>query len=346
MRAVPVLLILVATALAGCSDSAPAGATARELLATADAEAQAWNPAATLVAVQAVELHEAMEDEGEDDDPFFTAANRADPAVGNGRAAAWAYEYKRSDSDERFQVVVDEDGKAQTSAGGDGDDSPFGGEPIGSWRVDSDQVARTLRREASDFSQRAADEDAIVLWTLGRENATADAVWATVVFSIADGAEDVRIFIVGAVNGTYLGSFSLEDFVLRFSLPPQEWGSFSEQLTTATPAAMHSFNIDHEGHERLNVIVRSADPTVGSTLNITILQGDVLRFAGDLESGLLSESLVKTFFLPANAPLVGTWTVQVALTEGLAQGYEVLWCAPGLTVTIDQPPFSQDTACD
>lgn len=330
-----VVALLLAAGLSGCADDSPEGATARDLLQVANQQAQATDPSALLVSIQAFEVR-APRDDGRSQVP--EESYRADPNVGDGRAIAWHYEFVRPESGERMIVIVHADGEVMAVIeDAQREDLWFeGSAPLAGWSVDSDDAAGIIKQAKDGYDRLASAADAIVGWAL--LGAETDATWVAWVSSGGGNPANARYFAVGATNGTYLGSFELEDLLVAFSLPPEESGSFDGTLSLLEPTAEHSFRIDHEGHEVLSVELR-IEASVAGTVNITLLYEQEVVVSGDLGAGVGGSGFAQ---MSVDQPATGNWQIALRLENGAAQRYELDWCAPGLTIVVDANPVNRD----
>jgi hypothetical protein len=344
MRILPVVLLLAATTLAGCSGGAD-GATAMDLRAAAEREAREWDEDAVLAGVMSAELDantsaelrttlDAGEGGNESDGPsdeelaIAQAFSAADAEHGDGRAAAWMYSFAAGNRS--LLVIVDADGDAIRFPDSSEDDFLFGsGVAITEWNVDSDEAARTVSENSAQARASMARDDATLIYGLGQEEDEEHPVW---IFFFEGGSDDLGIYLVDATNGTYLGEFNVTEFFEGLFLPAQV-GSFAGQLVAVLgPSASHTFVLADDRHQELLVtLVLDPDlPLSSVTMTVTgpddggsVTTGEVLSI-GDSVGQVVLEM-----------PAAGAYNVEVTMGIGVVQNYEVLWCATGFYLFID-----------
>lgn len=348
MRRAACLLILTALVASGCfaSGSIETFVAAQKHRDVADDAADRWDAQARLVGVQAIESN-ATHDEQH---PYLT--ERPDPVPGDGRAQAWLYLYA-SDArpEDWYEVVVAANATVtHTNVTAADEEAPA----IVDWNVDSDAAAGTAADANATYRNASGKRGTTVSFfltmteTSSRGNATdgngttnggngTDPVWIILV----EGANesDLLFLTVNARNGTYLGAFSPGDFGFPFfgTGPPEESGTFQGQLTVTEPQNAHTFRLEKEGHENLHVKLRIDATAPQSEVNMTVEGPDGTTDATTWSAGAGSSGEAGLIF---GQPARGVWSVTVRLDSGLAQDYEVAWCAPGTFMAPPQPePF-------
>jgi hypothetical protein len=205
-------LLLMATALAGCTEAPTA--TASQLRPTADSHAADWHEGAALVMVVGSEGTFEMQNllghfgsGAADSDGMqealaadFWSRIQEDPEPGDGRGMFWLYVY-RGDGDDHLVVVVDKDREVLYSDVVQGSDL---GEPIGSFTVDSDEAMQIARAQNTHLEQATTTGSFGFVISLFKESPGDNPAWL-----VAGGGGSVEgggggIVILDAVTGEVL----------------------------------------------------------------------------------------------------------------------------------------------
>lgn len=194
------LLLLAATALAGCASDTQASPTipASEAAELARADATAWQGDAELVALSGIEAHEvAATPPGDPEGDDRPSLRSADASVGDGRAPSWtALFYSEAANRTRSYLVTEAGAQDQGAA------EPPSSRPVtlAAWSVDSPDAVGTALANAS-FREAALSGDGSLVQTLGMREA--GPVWELTAHSPSNGRH-VEL-LVHAGTGEVLG---------------------------------------------------------------------------------------------------------------------------------------------
>lgn len=352
------VLLAVALALAGCVGPFDDGITAMDVREDANEEASEWNENATLVGVFGLEVSQRLFDmatrEAEEESDIHNVTYRADESRGDGKTAAWVYEYVAANG--TYTVVLADNGTVlHEEVDEDEPDENFTAEAIEGWEVDSDEAADIVA-ENNDTWERAEDAN-ITFYALEKDEDESDPTWA-LGFQAEGGT---YIFAVNATTGEYLGAFTFEgpSFDPGFGgdyggdgngsyegpygpgdEPPKEGGSFSGRLTVTDPNQTHTFEVEASGHPELGVELTLDQPAT-STVQATIEGPN--GTLGTLEADGMDRAVEGWW----EEPMTGTYTVTLELTQGAAQDYQLAWCAEGADYGSYDPPYGPSSSpCD
>lgn len=350
MRRLGALLVAAALALTGCIGAMAQGTPAMEHRERADQQATEAYPGAELVAVNAFESNESMDDKEEAG--FQPGYPVQDDTIGDGGPPAWIYEY-RIDNQTGYNVVVDEDGEVLSTERDDDVDEDRS--PVEDWQITSTEAVEIVRDNNDTWT---VDDDGVAFYHLSRDNVTSDPVW-----SMGESHEEHGFLFarVNAASGEFLGVESLAmDFGFGFgwsgwggwggwsngwgsgwddgeneSPPPQQGGSFSGTVTVAEGTSEHEFRVDTDEHPELGLALSLEEPATGS-VEVT-LEGPEGEL-GSLAAGPQGTDTMETW----DEPEEGSYVAVAELADGVDQAYELHWCAVG------QPEGDQQAsqACD
>lgn len=199
-RMIPLAIALLAAApLAGCIT---AQATAMQYQDAAHARAQEWDNRAELAQIVGVEgqFEAAMSDgswggsggyggwgswggssdarvQSSHGDAAFWDRAKDDPNVGDGRAEFWVYTFVAEGRDEKFIIVVDQDGEVLHNGTETREDEDV---PVGTWNVDSDRALQ-IAKDNNEGIRRGTDSDNFgLVMVLDREPDQDHARWLVV----------------------------------------------------------------------------------------------------------------------------------------------------------------------
>lgn len=335
----PWLLIALAAGLvvgsAGWMGALAETETSMDLRDTADQRATAWDERAHLVGVGAGE-HTGHGSHDHNHSHHWTHAS--DEGVGQGKPPAWTYTYEAGQ--QALRVTVAANGTVLNETESEARNRTA----ITGWNVDVRQAVETAREhdEAWDsvdarwafYGLHQAEPDEDPLWILG-----------------VGGNASLRIAAVNATTGEYLHSWGPAGFYGWWGWgswsgswdnswngswgdsgnasdgdwddePPREAGTVDGRLTATDPDENHRFALDHDDHEELNLQLELDEPRAG-VVDVTVRGPDGRQV--QLEAGPTDPDGEAN--LPH--PSTGSYTVDVALEDGVAQEYTLDWCAPG-----------------
>ncbi len=303
-----------------------------EHVEVARAAAQAWDPTAVLYSAFAGEVPEGdlAEESAADDDDAFTQAvlGEPDPEVGDGLSPRWGYGF-RNDADDQYYVVVADSGQIVYEGPADESDDLITGElPITGWNIDSDEAMQIIKDATENASALLGFPDAFVVNSLGQEHADGHPLWAIVILS--EQREAGSIFIVDANNGSFVEEVDFGD-LLEDLFRSAETGGVTGQITLATTPAKQDFVISDPEHAELLVtlVTPRGVPTTEVTLTVTGPQGRTASVVHVVDPIADAFSQVA---LPT--PAAGGWTATLDLDAGVAQEFELLWCATGFYIHV------------
>lgn len=330
MRRTVGLLAVLALVTSGCfaSGSIESFVAAQKHRGVADAAAQEWDDPARLVAVRGLESNQT-----DDDYPFLM--DRPDPLVGDGRAQAWQYVYASdARADQHYRVTVAANGTVVDANVTARDDEMVA---VVDWNVDSDEAAHTAHEANATYRNATGRDDTTVasfLTMVETEDNKTDPHWLLLVEE--DNGSDLLFLAVNARNGTYMGAFSTTGLAVPFHprVVPEESGTFQGEVTVADPQNTHTFQLRENGHESLQVELRIAATGPESVVNMTVEGPNGTTGATTWSGGSGSSGETAVVF---GQPARGAWSVTVRLDSGLAQDYEVGWCAPGIFLSPPDP---------
>lgn len=155
--------LFIASGAAGCLENLPDDlpffssgeeASLDDLKMIAEREARGWRANAVLDSASSFEFSESMREEVRSEWP-----TGPDPKIGNGRATGWLFQYVEPGSGDEIDILVAAQNKTivlrQENEAGDSEDDR--GDVKGlSWRLDSDEAARTAHANES-FETAAAN---------------------------------------------------------------------------------------------------------------------------------------------------------------------------------------------
>lgn len=339
----PSALLLAATLLAagfaGCVGALADTATGMSMRDAAEERARAWNANASLVAVAAGE-HETPHLAGDE----MAAYNASQGEVGDGHAPAWSYAYEAGNR--TLRVTVAANGTVVNATEG----NATGGVPITGWRVEAHEAVDVVRSNTDGWAEPEPDLASYGLW---QDEPEEDPVWVLAVF----GDEGGEIAVVNATTGAFLGTYgfpwsggwghwgawegswsgswngswdgSWGSNSHWSDEPPEESGRFEGTLTAVDPEHEHTFEIQHAGHDALELELE-LDDSVWNAVRADVAGPDGREVALEASAAEPDDEARLA------APAAGTYTVTVTfeqgpmvLKDGLAQEYEIAWCAPG-----------------
>lgn len=347
---------LLAAGFAGCVGALADTATSMSMRDAAEERAHAWDANASLVAVAAGE-HATRDLAGDE----MAAYNASHGEVGDGHAPAWTYAYEARNR--TLRVTVAANGTVVNAT--EGNDT--GGVPITGWRVEAHEAVDVVRANTERWAE---SEPEVAFYGLWQDEPGEDPVWVLAVF----GDEGGEIAVVNATTGAFLGMYgfpwtggwgagwghwgawegswygswngSWGSSSSGADEPPEESGSFEDTLTAVDPKHEHTFEIEHAGHDALDLELELED-AVWNAVRAEVAGPDGREFA--LEASAAEPDDEATLAEPA----AGTYTVTVTfeqgpmvLEEGLVQEYELAWCAPGEDGSYDYGYGSDDGSDD
>lgn len=355
----PWLLIALAAGLvvgsAGWMGALAETDTGMDLSETADQRASAWDDRARLVGVGAAESTEQRSHDhnhsDHENDHAWTHTSEGD--LGDGQAGAWTYTYEADE--QALRVTVAANGtvlnETQTPASNR--------TPITGWNVDASEAVETVRENDEGWERVDArwafyalhqpEPDRDPLWVLGvggnatLQFAAVNATTGEYIASWGAGAGFHGWWGTGwsgswnnswnnSWDNSWDGSWNQSGNASEEASteePPAEGGEFEGTLTALDPDHEHTFEIQHEGHDSLELELE-LDGSVWNAVraNVTGPQARQVQLEASADEPTEEASLAE--------PAAGTYEVTVAfeqgpmvLEEGIAQEYELHWCAPG-----------------
>lgn len=323
-------LLLAAVGLTGCIGAMGQSSTGQEHEGTAEEKALAWDQDAELVEVFGAETSGEW---GWSNDSYSFNGSHGD--VGDGQAPAWVYTYETDE--DALNVIVAANGSVKHAEEAEHENQT----PVTNWNIDSTEASNI----AAENNESWANANPQHAWyVLAQDEPEDDPVWVLGAFQ-QDRAPVVAV--VNATTGEFLGAWDMTfdwdgDWSGDHSWsgsgnwsgdwndePPMESGSFEGTLTAVEPEQEHTFEIDHTGHDDLELELDVDQPVASSvTANVTGPAG--------AQTTLEVEPVGSDDHDTISEPRPGTYTVTVALDQGplmledgVAEDYEFTWCAPG-----------------
>lgn len=346
MRAILAAALLAAALLPGCTDNAvPTGLTAREALALAEPEADAWDPGAELVQAAGFEVGEGLLNAtppaeamvhaggGPHGDgarlgpplpgPRFIEAMPAMPAgagdrvPGDGLAPVWVFAFTSGNG---TLVVLVADGKAEAHAGLDEGFGPMCDPcaPLGDWQLDSDEAADVAAAASEDYAALRGDPEAVATMALAAgANGT---YWVAALVAPMSGGTPA-VVAVDAVTG------EPADLAHVFAAPlVAETGA---QGTVLTPFADQAIPLElAQDHAWVRVLVAERG-FLGPPLqrvSVEVRAADGSTHAGSFVTQPFGGGSALVVVDPAPA---GAYTVALRMDLGAYLPLEVSWCSDG-----------------
>jgi hypothetical protein len=225
MKAWALAILLVAAALGGCISNANGGngITAKEAFQRAQPTVQGWQADARLDGLAAPEtsLEEFARNFTQDSEEGFPPPV-PDANIGDGRATAWALQYRSVASNQTLGVLVYENGTVLSHVVEEGvdNDAPV---DVAAWQVDSPRALEIAKGEAN-FSRALGAPNASLIEAMGGEGASddgssSDPTWVLIVVG-----SEFSMVLVNARTGerTVMPGFG---FGFGGGMPPPSQGS-------------------------------------------------------------------------------------------------------------------------
>lgn len=223
-RMIPVaIVVMVAAPLAGCIT---AQATAMQYRDAAHARAQEWDSNAELAEIVGVEGQFDFAMSGGSDWGGSPGGNawgsssqaevqskhgsaaywdraKDDPQLGDGRCEFWVYTFVAEGRDEKFIVVVDQDGEIIDNGTESRDEDDVA---VGTWNVDSDR-ALEIAKDNNEGIRRGTESDNFgLVMNLDREPDEDNARWTVVGGGGDESGGGGGVVVIDAVTGEVLSS--------------------------------------------------------------------------------------------------------------------------------------------
>lgn len=375
MRPTLAVILLLATAplLAGCTavtggDDGPALATAQQAQPAADRAAKAWAEDAQLYGASAIELDREARREAADDladsreeidearadgdledeeveqiermlDVYERIVRADGDLPGDGRAAVWFFVYAAPSMPDPFMVAVHRGHSILQGSEefmldeADADDL---GEPLGEWKVDSDDATDAARLGSPDFQTLCGSANVVAFTNLGQG---ADGpVWYIGAESDNDELELDEVFLaVDAINGSMVldeVDTPLDDVETLYREAGFELGSFA---MAAPRTDSYKFEVRQDGHARIAYAVSvSGLPVDPVTFTITDPNGNQSLITVSMQED-------EATLLVEGAP-AGSYDLEVTATLAPYADWDFGFCTDGVD-DLDDMPFIED-ACD